>query len=80
MHWAWPQFEPYYQNLIERSLSADDIATWLADWSQLGKLVHELHARLSLANTLNTAEAEAEQRYLMFLSEVFPERKLPSRN
>ncbi len=34
--------------------------------------MYELQARLSLANTLNTAEAEAEQRYLTFLSDVFP--------
>ncbi len=42
IHWTWPQFEPYYQNLIERSLSADNVAAWLADWSHLGKIVHEL--------------------------------------
>ena len=72
IHWTWPQLEPYYQNLIEQSLSADSVAAWLADWSHLGRLVYELQARLSLANTLNTAEAEAEQRYLAFLSDVFP--------
>jgi oligoendopeptidase F len=72
IHWTWPQFEPYYQNLIERSLSADNVTAWLADWSHLGKLVYELQARLSLANTLNTADAGAEQRYLAFLSDVFP--------
>ena len=73
IHWTWPQFEPYYQNLIERPLSADNVATWLADWSHLGKLAYELQARLSVANTLNTADAEAERRYLAFLSEVFPQ-------
>jgi oligoendopeptidase F len=72
IHWTWPQFEPYYQNLIERSLSADNVEVWLSDWSHLGRLVYEAQSRLAVANTLNTADAEAEQRYLTFLSEVFP--------
>jgi oligoendopeptidase F len=35
--------------------------------------VYEAQARLELANTLNTADAEAEQHYLAFLNDVFPQ-------
>jgi oligoendopeptidase F len=73
IHWTWPQFEPYYLNLMDRSLSADNVDTWLADWSHLGKLVSEAQTRLAVANSLNTADAEAERRYLSFLSDVFPQ-------
>ena len=73
IHWTWPQFEPYYQDLIERSLSADNAAAWLTDWSRIAKTVRETYARLELATTLNTADAEAEQHYNAFIGEVYPQ-------
>ncbi len=73
IHWTWPQLEPYYKDLIDRSLSADNVAAWLADWSHIAKLVQETYARLHLATTLDTADAEAEQRYNTFIGEVYPQ-------
>jgi len=72
IHWTWPQFEPYYQDLNERSLSADNVETWLADWTHITKLTQETYARLHLATTLNTANADAEQSYNTFIGEVYP--------
>ncbi len=73
IHWTWPQFEPHYQELLEQTLTADNAATWLADWSTIAKIVQEIYARLHLAAALNTADAEAEQRYNTFISEVYPQ-------
>lgn len=73
IHWTWPQFEPYYQDLIGRSLSADNAPAWLADWSHVAKLVQETYARLHLATTLDTADTEAEKRYHTFSGEVYPQ-------
>ena len=73
IYWMWPQYEPYYQNLIGRSLSADNVAAWLADWSHIAKIVQEAYARLHLATTLDTADAAAEQRYNTFIGEVYPQ-------
>ena len=39
IHWTWPQFEPYYQDLSARTLTTDNVAAWLADWSRLSKIV-----------------------------------------
>ncbi len=72
IHWTWPQFEPYYQDLSNQSLTADNVADWLADWTRLSKTFYEAYARLHLASTLNTADAEVEQRFQSFLSEVLP--------
>jgi oligoendopeptidase F len=71
--WAWPQYEPYYQNLNVRSLSADNVAAWLADWSHIAKMVQEAYARLHLATTLNTADADAEQHFNTFIGKVYPQ-------
>ncbi len=70
--WQWPQNEPYYQDLNGRSLSAENVDAWLADWTRLAKIAHEAYTRLHVATTLNTADADAEQRYLTFLGEVYP--------
>ena len=72
IHWTWPQFEPYYQDLIARSLTADNAADWLAGWTRVSKTVAETYSRLHVASTLNTADADAEKRYHTFLGEVFP--------
>ena len=73
IHWTWPQFEPYYQDLSARTLTTATVAAWLADWSQLSKIVQETYSRLHVATTLNTADAEAEKSYHAFLGEVYPQ-------
>ena len=73
IHWLWPQYEPYFRALRDQSLTADNVEHWLAGWSQAAKTVQEAHARLHLATALDTADAEAEQRYDAFMNEVFPQ-------
>jgi oligoendopeptidase F len=71
--WNWPQFEPYYQDLNDRSLSSDNMAEWLADWSRISRSAQEAYARLYVAMTLNTADPGDEQRYTFFLGKVYPQ-------
>jgi oligoendopeptidase F len=73
IYWTWSQYAPYYQNLMERSLAADNVAAWLADWSHIAKIVQEAYARLHLATTLNTANPEVEQHFNTFIGEVYPQ-------
>lgn len=73
IYWTWSQYEPYYQNLNSRGLSAGNVAAWLTDWSHIAKIVQEAYARLHLATTLNTADAEAEQHFNIFIGEVYPQ-------
>ncbi len=73
IHWTWPQFEPYFRALIDQPLAADNVGRWLAGWSSAAKTVQETFARLHLATTLDTADADAERRYLTFIAEVYPQ-------
>ena len=73
VHWSWPQFEPYYQDLIDRSLSQSAVTEWLADWSSISKSAQETYSRLYVAMTLNTADSDNEKCYTTFLSEVYPQ-------
>jgi len=72
INWTWADIAPYYQDLSDRTLDADNVAAWLSDWTRISKVISETYARLHVASTLNTADAEAERRYLVFLSDVQP--------
>jgi oligoendopeptidase F len=72
MDWSWADFEPYYEDLIGRPLSARNVAEFLSDWTRLSEIIDETYSRLHVATTVNTADREAEQRYHTFLDEVFP--------
>ena len=37
--WSWPQFEPYYEDLIHRSLGPENVSDFLIDWTALSELV-----------------------------------------
>jgi oligoendopeptidase F len=72
MYWPWVKIAPYFQELADRSLNADNIAAWLSDWSRLEELLYETYWRLYVATTVNTADETAQQRYAAFLDEIYP--------
>lgn len=73
MDCSWTDLEPYYQELVERSLTADTAAAFLSDWTRLSELVDETFSRLHVATTVNTADQEAERRLHRFLDEIYPQ-------
>lgn len=72
MSWQWSQIEPYFQELADRSLTADTVEDWLADWSRLNRLLSETFSRLKVAVDQNTTDKVAEERYNAFLEKIFP--------
>ena len=44
---SWEDFEPQFEALLATELTAENIKTWLIEWSQLGRLLGEIRARLS---------------------------------
>ena len=69
--WTWPEIESQYQGLESRPITAENVGAWLADWSSIGEHIEELHARLSVATSSNTADQDAEQRMHKFLDGIF---------
>ena len=72
MAWTWADIEPYFADLRGRKLDEESIEGWLSDWTRLEELIQERFARLSLANTQDTADEEAEARFYAFLSDIRP--------
>ncbi len=70
--WTWPEIEPYYLDLIGRSLTTETVSGFLADWTRLSESLDEAFSRLYVATTVNTADEQAERRYHSFLDAVYP--------
>jgi oligoendopeptidase F len=70
--WNWSAIEPYYQDLLQRPIYHENVQAWLEDWSRLADRMEELYSRLSVAVAANTADAEAERKYTVFLDEIQP--------
>lgn len=70
--WTWPEISPFYQELASRPLSAENVDSWLADWSSVGEHIEEQYARISVATTVNTADQAAEEGMNKFLDGIFP--------
>ncbi|MAS37175.1 MAG: M3 family oligoendopeptidase [Anaerolineaceae bacterium] len=70
--WSWEQFKPYFDDLLQRDLTADTSDQWLADWSRLSELLDEVETRLVVATTQDTTDEAAEQAYNHFLDHIRP--------
>jgi oligoendopeptidase F len=74
---SWEDILPYYEALATEVLPAPvtDAAmeAWLATWSRLDDLVGEAGTLAMIAYTGNTSDTGAEQSYLRFSMEVFPQ-------
>jgi oligoendopeptidase F len=69
--WTWLQIEPIARELAEQSLTAENLETWLADWSYLHSLLNETSARLQITASMDTTDTEAEARFNAYQEEVF---------
>jgi oligoendopeptidase F len=72
MDWSWSQIEPYYQDLQNRQINAENVNPWLLDWTRIMDLNSERYARLNLAVTQDTTDKEAEARYNDYLDTIHP--------
>lgn len=74
---SWSEILPYYEALVRTPLpepaTDEAMQQWLAAWSRLDDLVGEAGTLAMIAYTGNTANTEAEQAYLRFSTEVFPQ-------
>ena len=72
LDWGKEKYEPYFQNLLARELTAATVEQWLLDYTKLSKLVWEVSSRLRTATSVNTEDAESAARLGQFLDNVFP--------
>ncbi|MBL8130235.1 MAG: M3 family oligoendopeptidase [Anaerolineae bacterium] len=69
---TWAEFQGYFDELAARPLDDAGVARWLADWSRLTDALAETYARLHVATTQNTADAESEALLKRFIVDILP--------
>lgn len=69
----WSQLEAQLDRLdAAETHSADDLEDWLFDQTELADVVDEAYSRAFIAMTVDTADEDAEKRYLHFVEEIIP--------
>lgn len=68
--------EPWYQSLLDRNIdSATALEAWLLDVSELWSVVDEYAMRRYIDKSCHTDDAEIEQAYMHYVSEIEPRLK-----
>ncbi len=70
---TWDDVAVHYDALAAVPPTRETARAWLADWSRLEELVSEAGAVAMTTYTGNTADGEAEARYLRFVTEIQPQ-------
>lgn len=72
MKLGWGQIAPFYSELQDREVGADNVEQWLSEWTDLSRLINETSQRLYVATSVNTADRDAEKRLFYFLEHINP--------
>lgn len=68
----WESWAPHFAALESAPLTAANAGQWLKDWSDLAATLREEFNRAHRAHDENTADAEAEARYMRYVGEISP--------
>ncbi len=68
---TWSEIAPWYNELASSVLSAENVQTWLAQWSGLCALTDEALVRFEIATTCNTDDVKEAKRKQEFLENVY---------
>lgn len=71
LDWAWPQYEPYFQELRQHELTQANVEEWLTGWTRLSDLLSESFSLLYLDKTLHTTDEAIEERFNTFMENVY---------
>ncbi|MGH8010340.1 MAG: hypothetical protein ACREQ3_25375, partial [Candidatus Binatia bacterium] len=69
----WSTIKPHFDALHAVELKRANANDWLAQWSDLVAHLDEAAARVYREVTENTADEEAERRFLTFIETIIPE-------
>jgi oligoendopeptidase F len=64
---------PVITQLLEESLTINNVSGWLERWSKLVKTIDELGAQIYRATTRDVSDQHAQSRFEQFLEQIQPE-------
>lgn len=71
LDWDWVQFQPYFDNLLSRPITPDNLEQWLHDYTVLQKSLDEIYTRLYLKTVQDTNSTLDRDRWDHFLDTIF---------
>ncbi|HUN24538.1 MAG TPA: M3 family oligoendopeptidase [Anaerolineales bacterium] len=69
----WADLAPQYTRLAEQPLTPDNVSAWLADWRSVYDIASELFSRAYVNRTLDTTNAEYNERYTDLIENFWPQ-------
>ena len=72
----WSTVQPHVDALLATELSRDKAESWLQRWSDLTAILHETRSQINREVSENTADEEAEKRFLLFVEQIMPQAKI----
>ncbi|MCU0496420.1 MAG: M3 family oligoendopeptidase [Anaerolineae bacterium] len=72
LDWSVEHYQPYLDQLVQYTLTSDNLTPWLEQWSQVNKFIYEVYQRIYVATTVDTTDEIALKRFETFMSAVFP--------
>jgi oligoendopeptidase F len=72
----WSTIQPYVERLLNTDLLPEAVEPWMQEWSDLSAVIYEANAQIQREITENTADREAEQRFLTFVEKIMPQVRM----
>jgi len=72
----WSTVQPHVDALLATELSRDNAGSWLQRWSDLTAILHESRSQIYRDVSENTADEEAEKRFLLFVEQIMPQARI----
>jgi oligoendopeptidase F len=70
--WGVEKYQPFFEDLQARPLSAETVDQFLADWTKIGDLIGEVLSRLNVATTQDVTDEAAKAKFLGFIENALP--------
>jgi len=72
----WSTVQPHVDALLATELGRDSVESWLQRWGDLTAILHETRSQINRDVSENTADEEAEKRFLLFVEQIMPQAKI----
>lgn len=72
----WSTVQPHVDALLSTDLTRDNVGSWLQRWSDLTAILSEAGTQIYRDVAENTADEEAEKRFLVLVEEIMPHVKV----
>ena len=72
----WSTVQPHVDALLATELGRDNVESWLQRWGDLTAILHETRSQIYRDVSENTADEEAEKRFLVLVEQIMPQAKI----